>query len=78
MRELTIDLDFTCCLCQNPLGVTLQCGGKGMYQGGIASVAIPCPSCGDMNEIYFTPLDGSLHGVRPARKFKLIPEPSLN
>jgi phage FluMu protein Com len=78
MLELEIILDFTCCLCRNPLGVTLKCAGIGLNSGGMASVKIPCPSCGDINQIFFTPEDGALHDVRPVRQSRLIAEPSYN
>lgn len=78
MLELEVILDFACCLCQNPLGVTLKCAGQGIKNGGMASAKIPCPTCGDINEITFTPEDGSLHEVRPVRWSRMMPEPSLN
>ena len=78
MLEVEIILDFACCLCQSPLGVTLKCAGQGLKEGGMASAKIPCPTCGDINQIYFTPEDGSLHDVRPVREAWRIPEPCLN
>lgn len=78
MLELEIILDFTCCLCQSPLGVTLKCAGAGLGAGGVASVKVPCPTCGDLNQVYFTPEDGRLYDVRPVRQTRWIAEPSYN
>lgn len=78
MLELEIILDFTCCLCHNPLGVTLKCAGQGIKDGGMATVKIPCPTCGDFNQIYFTPETGGLHDVRPVYHPRRIAEPSFN
>jgi hypothetical protein len=79
MKELTLDLDFACCSCGSPMGVTLKCAGKGL--GGlahaVAAVKVPCPHCSGVNELYFEP-SGTIHAVTPWSGGRRMPEPSLN
>lgn len=83
MLELEVILDFTCCNCGDPLGVTLKCTGSGLFAGKdcVASVKVPCPNCHEIIHIAFSPDDGTLHEInlvgfeRPAL---LMPEPSFN
>jgi hypothetical protein len=77
MLALELRLDFACCVCGKPVGVTLRCEGKGLADNPLAAVKIPCPTCGDNNLIYFTP-DGTLHRVTRERTYCRIPEPSSN
>jgi hypothetical protein len=79
MLELEVLLDFRCCSCGHDMGVTLKCEGKGLASGmhTLASVKVPCPTCGNNNQIYFTP-SGTLHHVAPERRKFDYPEPSCN
>ena len=79
MMELKVILDFACCSCQGPVSVTVKCEGKGLASAGrtVAAVNIPCPSCGDVNKLYFEP-NGTVRAVTPGPGHRLLPEPSLN
>src|SRR4029077_18759590 len=43
--ELEVSLQFECCQCNQPVGVTLKCEGTGLLGGcrTVAAVKIPCP-----------------------------------
>jgi hypothetical protein len=80
MTELQITLDFFCHNCEEPVSVTVLCQGKG--QGpvvfeGVAAVNVPCPTCSEVNQVFFEP-NGKLRFVRPLRQRITIPAPSLN
>jgi hypothetical protein len=80
MMELTLNLDFACCCCGHSVGVTVQCMGKMSYAGPeaqIAVVQVPCPGCGQVNQLSFEP-NGQIQAVRAMPVFRLVPEPSLN
>jgi hypothetical protein len=79
MMELKLDLDFACCTCSTPMGVTLKCAGKGLAGGAhcVAAVKVPCPTCGNINELYFEP-SGTIHAVAPCRAGQRLPVPSVN
>jgi hypothetical protein len=80
MTELQVTLDFTCYDCEEPVSVTVLCQGKGqgpMVFGGVASVNVPCPTCGQVNQVFFEP-SGTLRGVRPFRQRLALPVPSIN
>jgi hypothetical protein len=80
MLELKVTLDFDCCLCTSPVSVTVKCTGKGLQGGGdrtIASVNVPCPTCGGINVLHFQPI-GLVHSVAPYQSSRLALEPSLN
>src|SRR5262249_20844685 len=66
MPELLLTLDFACCTCDHPVGVTVKCAGKGLKAGlrTVAAVPIACPHCGVVNELYFEP-SGTVRGVAP-------------
>ena len=78
MHEMRVTLDFTCCGCEQPVGVTVQCKGKGLA-GDAAGTAVnvPCPGCGQVNRLLFEPT-GRVRSVRPYSCFRPLPEPSLN
>ena len=79
MMELLVSLDFACCGCGRPVGVTLKCGGKGLAGGAAGAVAaadVPCPACGRENRVFFEP-SGTLRSVRPAGR-RGLPNPSAN
>jgi hypothetical protein len=75
---LHLDLDFACCICGKAMGVTLRCDGVGlMADKPVAAVKVPCPTCGECNQLYFSP-DGTLHGVERERIRYRLPEPCPN
>ena len=78
MTELKVDLDFACPACHHPVGVTVQCAGAmlSLTTKVLASVAVPCPTCGQVHTLTFEP-DGTLHAVTPQPPPRL-PEPSDN
>ena len=64
-------------------GIILALGdicGKGLAAGsnGVARVKVPCPTCGNINQLYFEPRSGSLRYVAPSWDTCPVPEPSLN
>jgi hypothetical protein len=79
MMELKVSLDFACCGCDQPVGVTLQCSGAGLVPGSraVATVNVPCPTCGAVNRLEFDP-SGTLHAVTPYTQRRPQLEPSLN
>ncbi|MCI0463797.1 MAG: hypothetical protein L0Z62_43235 [Gemmataceae bacterium] len=79
MMEVRLDLDFACCTCGEAVGVTLECAGKGLAgkAHAVATVKVPCPHCGSINELYFEP-SGTIHAVAPAGGGWQVPMPSLN
>jgi hypothetical protein len=80
MMELNVTLDFACCGCEQPVSVTVQCSGKSPWQeveGVVAAVNVPCPTCGQINQLLFEP-SGRVRSVRPYRCLRFLPEPSVN
>lgn len=67
MNELRVSLEFDCCDCNELVGVTVQCAGKGLALVGSRSVArvnVPCPGCGAINQVFFEP-HGTVRAVQP-------------
>jgi hypothetical protein len=80
MMDLNVTLDFACCDCQEPVSVTVHCTGKGLCQeqgGVLAAVNVPCPTCGQVNQLFFEP-SGTVRSVRPYTCIRVVPEPSVN
>ena len=79
MMELEVVLDFACCNCERPVGVTLKCAGKGLAGGArtVAAVPVPCPTCGQMNQLFFEP-GGTVRDVVPYQAPRPFVEPSVN
>ncbi len=78
MMELNLTLEFACCFCEQPVSVTVQCsGGASKRHGSLAAVNIPCPSCGQLNQLFFEPT-GTVRAVRPYACIRIVPEPSAN
>jgi hypothetical protein len=80
MMELNVTLEFACHACEQSMSVTVQCSGKGLLQeagGALAAVNVPCPTCGQINQLFFEP-SGRVRSVRPYTCFRLMPEPSVN
>ena len=81
MVELEVILEFACCECGDPVGVTVKCTGKPLGAGNnpATSVKIPCPNCQGISQVIFTPEDGHLLHVAAADKPRyMMPVPSLN
>jgi hypothetical protein len=80
MRDVQVSLDFACCHCQQPVGVTVQCSGAKPDTDVarlVACVSVPCPDCKRINQLYFDP-SGRVHAVEPYLPPRPTPEPSLN
>jgi hypothetical protein len=79
MLALDVILDFACCCCGHDVGVTLRCESKDLAEQVDlpASVKVPCPTCGEIVVIYFTPR-GTLLRVAQDRSRVEVPEPSCN
>jgi hypothetical protein len=80
MTELQVTLNFACCACDEPVSVTILCQGKGSLTQsfeGVATVNVPCPSCGNVNQVYFEP-NGTLRQVRLLRHCLTMLVPSVN
>jgi hypothetical protein len=81
-HELSLTLDFVCCRCGGPVTVTVQCCGKGLAtetdsEATVASTSVPCPGCGQINQLFFNPA-GVIRAVKPYRCFRPLPVPSVN
>jgi hypothetical protein len=78
--EVTLSLSFACCCCHDAITVTLKCQGAALanrMEEVVAAVHVPCPQCGQMNELLFDPR-GVVHDVRPAFAEQPSPAPSVN
>ena len=74
-----VDLDFACCGCDGPVGVTVRCEGKGLTDRRRVAAAfnVRCPHCRDFNRISFEP-DGTVLNVVPTVAAHQILELSVN
>jgi phage FluMu protein Com len=76
MTELNVTLEFACCDCEETITVTVRCTGEGLARkAGAATVNVPCPTCGQVNQLYFEP-NGTVRSVqlycrRPVPTFSL-------
>jgi hypothetical protein len=79
MTALQVVLDFDCYFCNHSVSVTLKCEGKGLLEEEkpVASVNVPCPTCGLVNQLLFEP-SGMVRGVAPYKTPRHLLEPSLN
>ena len=80
MMELNVTLDFACCSCEQPVAVTVHCSGNGLCLNEgrtLAAVNVPCPMCGQINQLFFEP-NGRVRSVRPYTCIRVVPEPSVN
>jgi len=80
IMELTVALDFACCLCEDSVSVTLRCSGKGLagdQAHSVAEVLVTCPHCGQVNQLLFEP-SGKVRNVKPCRAAWPLPVPSVN
>ena len=79
MLELEVILDFVCCACGDSTGVTLKCAGNALGTGQNSSVKVPCLNCQSINQVIFSPDDGTVIHVAEADKPRyIIPVPSMN
>jgi hypothetical protein len=80
MTDLQVTLDFNCHSCDEPVNVTVLYQGKGPAGSpaeSVAAVNVPCPTCAEINQVFFEP-NGTLRGVRPLRQRLALPVPSIN
>lgn len=80
MMEVNVTLEFTCGGCDQQVAVTVHCTGNNLDQSkgkALATVNVPCPTCGQVNQLYFEP-NGTICSVRPYAYFRVVPEPSVN
>lgn len=79
MTELQVILDFACCCCGRDVSATVKCAGKGLAAGlrTVAAVNIPCPNCGNINQLSFEP-SGAIREVKPYKTRSRSLEPSVN
>ncbi len=78
LNALELSLDFACCACGKPVGVTVHCEGAGLAsENPVASFKVPCPTCGSINQVCFSP-DGTLHRVEPEQTYWRFPPPCSN
>jgi hypothetical protein len=80
MTDQQVTLDFNCCGCDEPVNVTVFCQGTksgSLSFAGVAAVHVPCPTCGEVNQVFFEP-NGTLHNVRLSRRRLTLPVPSVN
>ena len=79
MMERNLTLDFACCRCEQPVRVQVLCGGglPSNREGTLAAVNVPCPTCGEVNQLFFEPT-GTVRSVRPHACIRIVPEPSVN
>jgi hypothetical protein len=80
VMDLQLTLEFPCCGCDEMVNVTVQCSGKGLAEGAgrsVAAVNVPCPECGQVNQLFFEP-SGAVRWVRPYVCLHPVPEPSVN
>jgi hypothetical protein len=79
MNGVDVCLEFGCCRCGQPVIVNVRCSGPGLTTSeALATVGVPCPDCGFVNQLDFEP-DGTVRSVapRPWAPYPL-PAPSAN
>ncbi len=81
-QDIQLTLDFSCCACGESMSVMVQCCGKGFdieteTEASVASTSVPCPACGQVNQLFFDPT-GAIRAVKPFRCFRPLPVPSIN
>jgi hypothetical protein len=81
-QVLCLTLDFDCCVCSGPVAVTVRCSGNGFTgetegEPQVAATSVPCPGCGQVNQLFFEPT-GAIRAVKPFRCFRPLPVPSVN
>lgn len=71
MRECILELCFACSDCNDAVGATVHCSGKGMkdWPRSHAAAHIRCPHCGTANKIIFNIGSGQVVDVSPSEDF---------
>ena len=79
MMELEVTLEFACCICEQPVGVTVRCEGDALWANtrAVGKVIVPCPNCSHLILLAFDP-SGDIRGVTPYLAPRGLPEPSWN
>jgi hypothetical protein len=79
LKVIRVSLNFACCACNENVGVTLECTGKGLTPGTrtVAAFNVACPHCGAGNRVFFEPC-GIVRDVVPWEGRQVRYEPSLN
>ncbi len=79
MTELQVTLEFACCACEQAVHVTVKCAAKGLAETSqaVATVHVPCPHCGDVNDLMFEP-NGRVRNVALHRSPLQLLVPSVN
>ena len=79
MVELQLTLAFACCQCEERINIKVQCQGKGLAAGprAVAAAEVPCPFCGNVNQVCFHPT-GAVVAVNAAGSLRRLPAPSVN
>jgi len=75
-----VSLSFCCPGCEESVNVTVVYRGGaagGQLFDGVAAVNVPCPTCGEINRVFFEP-SGALRDVWLFRPRWLLPVPSVN
>ena len=81
-QEVHLTLEFACCVCLEPVSVTVRCRGMRSEDEtenatAVAFTSVPCPACGQVNQLFFDAM-GSIRSVKPFRCFRPLPVPSIN
>jgi hypothetical protein len=79
MMELEVTLDFPCCMCEQPVGVTVKCEGTALWEEAkaVGKVVVPCPNCSHLMQIAVD-ARGELREVKPYVAPRGLPEPCWN
>ncbi len=77
MHECILELCFSCADCDDSIGASVHCSGKGMkdWPRSYAAAHIRCPHCGSANKIVFNIGSGQVVDVSPAED--LIPRATV-
>jgi hypothetical protein len=79
MMELEVTLDFACCICEQPVGVTVKCEGDALWEHSrtVGRVIVPCPNCSHLIQLAFD-ASGDIREVVPHVAPRGVPVPSWN
>ena len=79
LKVIRVRLDFACSVCNEYVGVTVECAGHGLTPGTrtVAAFNVACPHCQRVNRVYFEPC-GVVRDVVPYEGQPARYEPSIN
>ncbi len=79
MMELEVTLDFPCCICDQPVAVTVKCEGNSLWDNArsVGKVIVPCPNCNHLIHLSFEPC-GRVCDVVPYKAPRGMLEPCWN